>query len=219
MIKIAPSVLSADFGKLKDEIVWVEQCGADWLHLDVMDGIFVPNITIGPLVLEAVKPLTGLFMDVHLMITAPEKHIDAFCRAGADLITVHAEACPHLHRVLSMIREKGVKAGVALNPSTSEQVIDYVWDVLDLVLVMSVNPGFGGQSFIPGVLPKIKKIAERINKTGRAVELQVDGGVNPDTYRTVIDAGATTLVAGSAIFNARRDPDIIRIMKKYNKKT
>lgn len=218
MIKIAPSVLSADFGKLKDEIVWVEQCGADWLHLDVMDGIFVPNITIGPLVLEAVKPLTGLFMDVHLMITAPEKHIDAFCRAGADLITVHAEACPHLHRVLSMIREKGVKAGVALNPSTSEQVIDYVWDVLDLVLVMSVNPGFGGQSFIPGVLPKIKKIAERINKTGRAVELQVDGGVNPDTYRTVIDAGATTLVAGSAIFNARRDPDIIRMMKKYNKK-
>ena len=199
-IRIAPSILSADFSRLGDEIRAVQEAGADWIHIDVMDGRFVPNITIGPLIVKAVRRVTDLPLDVHLMIVEPERYVDAFAEAGADVITVHAEACTHLHRVLQQIRGAGKKAGVSLNPHTPESELRYVLNDLDLVLVMSVNPGFGGQAFIPEVLPKIAALREMIDESGHPIDLEVDGVVKAGTAHQVIDAGADVLVAGSAIF-------------------
>ncbi len=200
-VLIAPSILSADFARLGDEVQALERAGADWAHVDVMDGRFVPNMTIGPLVVKALRGVTKLPLDVHLMIVEPERYVADFAEAGADIITVHAEACTHLHRVLQQIRGLGKKAGVSLNPHTSEDVLRYVLDLTDLVLVMSVNPGFGGQAFIPSALPKIKNIRSMIEASGRQIHLEVDGGVKPGIARQVIEAGADVLVAGSAVFN------------------
>jgi len=202
-VLIAPSILSADFARLGDEVVALERAGADWAHVDVMDGRFVPNLTIGPLVVKALRRVTKLPLDVHLMIVEPERYVEAFAEAGADIITVHAEACPHLHRSVQQIRALGKKAGVSLNPHTPEDVLRYVIGEVDLVLVMSVNPGFGGQDFIPQVLPKITRIREMIRLSGKPVHLEVDGGVKPGTARQVIAAGADVLVAGSAVFGAK----------------
>ncbi|HSB79263.1 MAG TPA: ribulose-phosphate 3-epimerase [Candidatus Methylomirabilis sp.] len=201
MIKIAPSVLSADFAILGEEIAKVEPV-ADLLHLDVMDGHFVPNLTIGPMVVEAIRRRTRVPLDVHLMIQNPERYIGAFAQAGATYLTVHAEVCPHLHRTIQQIREAGIKAGVALNPSTSLHAVENILDQVDLVLIMSVNPGFGGQSFIPFVLKKIEELARRLHNVTPRPELEVDGGIKLDNCHDVAKAGATILVAGSAIFHA-----------------
>ncbi len=199
---IAPSILSADFGRLAEEVRAVEEAGADWIHVDVMDGRFVPNITIGPLIVSAVRRATKLPVDVHLMIVEPERYVDDFCKAGADSVSVHVEASTHLHRTVQQIKAHGAKAGVVLNPHTSEEAIRYVIDDVDLVLVMSVNPGFGGQSFIPSALPKLRAIRAMIDRSGRDVKLEVDGGVGPTTSGAVVGAGARVLVAGSAVFGA-----------------
>jgi ribulose-phosphate 3-epimerase len=199
-VLIAPSILSADFARLGEEVRSVVAAGADWIHVDVMDGRFVPNITIGPPVVAALRAVTDRPLDVHLMIVEPERWVDAFAEAGADVITVHAEASTHLHRTLQAIRAAGKKAGVSLNPHTPEDVLRYVMGEVDLVLVMSVNPGFGGQSFIPGVLPKIRAIREMIDASGRDVRLEVDGGIKVGTARQVVEAGADVLVAGNAVF-------------------
>jgi ribulose-phosphate 3-epimerase len=199
-IKIAPSILSADFGRLADEIRAVEQAGADWIHVDVMDGRFVPNITIGPLVVEAARRATELPLDVHLMIAEPERHLDAFAKAGADYLVVHAEATPHLHRAVQMIRDLGAKPGVSYNPATSLGGLPAVLDLVDVVLLMSVNPGFGGQKFIPAVLPKVAEARGLVDRSGREIHVEVDGGVGPATAADVKRAGADVLVAGSAVF-------------------
>jgi ribulose-phosphate 3-epimerase len=200
-VLVAPSILSADFGRLAEEVRAAEAAGADWIHVDVMDGRFVPNITIGPLVVKAVRAATSLPVDVHLMIVEPERYIDDFARAGADGLTVHVEACnTHLHRTLQHIRSLGKRAGVVLNPSTSEESIRYVLETVDLVLVMSVNPGFGGQAFIPEVLPKVKAIRRMIDGLAHPVHLEIDGGIGPDTAARVVEAGARVLVAGNAVF-------------------
>ena len=203
-IQIAPSILSADFAKLGEEIAAVTKAGADMIHVDVMDGHFVPNLTIGPMVVKAIKPHTHLPLDVHLMISCLEL-IPEFAKAGADIITVHAEATPHLDRAVAQIQSLGVKAGVSICPSTPETVLAYVMDTVDLILVMTVNPGFGGQSFIPSQLEKIKALRGMITKTGRDIMLQVDGGVNAQTAKQVIAAGADVLVAGSAVFTGKAD--------------
>jgi len=202
-MKIAPSILSADFAALGEAVARVEAGGADQLHVDVMDGRFVPNITIGPPVIESIRKRTRLPLDVHLMIVEPERYIETFVRAGADLVTVHVEACPHLNRVLNQIREAGAKAGAALNPSTPPESLEWVLDDLDLILVMSVNPGFGGQSFIPSSIAKVRQIRTLVGR--RPVEISVDGGVNRDTAPPLARAGAGVLVAGSAVFGAQ-DP-------------
>ena len=201
MTLIAPSILSADFGRLAEEVQAVEAAGADWIHVDVMDGRFVPNITIGPLVARAVRAACGLPMDVHLMIEEPERHIGAFVGAGADRITVHQETCPHLHRTLQEIRELGAMPGVALNPSTPVETIREVVTELEMVLIMTVNPGFGGQHYIPNSTRKLNRTAELLKREGRGeVLIQVDGGVDTTTTPVVVGAGATVLVAGSAVF-------------------
>lgn len=201
MVKIAPSILSADFSKLGEEITAVEKAGADYIHIDVMDGHFVPNITIGPLIVEAIRPITKLPLDVHLMIENPDQYIEAFAKAGADYITVHVEACRHLHRTIQNIKSFGIKAGVVLNPATPVESIQHIIADIDMVLLMSVNPGFGGQKFIPEVLPKIKKVKRMAEEKGLALEIEIDGGVNPETGKQCMEAGANVLVAGSAIYN------------------
>ena len=201
MIKIAPSILSADFAKLGEEIKDVERGGADYIHVDVMDGHFVPNITIGPLIVEAIRPVTKLPLDVHLMIENPDQYIEEFARAGADYITVHVEACKHLHRTIGLIKSLGVKAGVVLNPATPVYTIQHIIKHVDMVLLMSVNPGFGGQSFIHEVLPKIREVKAMADEFNPALEIEIDGGVNEETAKLCIEAGANVLVAGSAIYN------------------
>ena len=202
-VKLAPSILSADFARLGEQIKAVEGTTAPWLHLDVMDGRFVPNISFGPLVVQAIRPLTTLFFDVHLMIQAPERYLSAFADAGADQITVHVEVCPHLHRTIQQIKELGLKAGVALNPATPPSLLTEILPEVDLVLVMSVNPGFGGQSYIPGSTTKIAALRTMLDVISSPAELEVDGGINLETIAEPVGAGATVLVAGSAIFNAR----------------
>jgi ribulose-phosphate 3-epimerase len=201
MVKIAPSILSADFSKLGEEILAVERGGADYIHIDVMDGHFVPNITIGPLIVDAIRPITKLPLDVHLMIENPDQYIEAFAKAGADYITVHVEASRHLHRTIQNIKSYGVKAGVVLNPATPVESIQHIIGDIDMVLLMSVNPGFGGQKFIPEVLPKIRKVKEMADQKGLDIEIEIDGGVNSETAKLCIEAGANVLVAGSAIYN------------------
>ncbi|MHB8879186.1 MAG: ribulose-phosphate 3-epimerase [Myxococcaceae bacterium] len=200
---IAPSLLSADFGHLAEEARAAEGAGADWLHLDVMDGRFVPNITIGPLVVEAVRKATKLPLDVHLMIVEPERYVADFVKAGANWVTVHVEASPHLHRTLQQIRSAGAKAGVVLNPATPLSAVEDVLGDVDLVLLMSVNPGFGGQSFIPGVVEKVRRLRAMLDAKGLNPHLEVDGGVNAQTARQVHAAGADVLVAGSYVFGSK----------------
>ena len=211
MVKIAPSILSADFAALGDDIERVEGGGADQLHVDVMDGRFVPNLTIGPVVVTAIRKRTRLPLDVHLMIVEPERFVAEFVAAGADMVTVHAEACPHLQRTLAQIRELGAKAGAALNPSTPPDALRYVLDDLDLVLVMSVNPGFGGQAFIPGAHRKIREVKALLGD--RPVEVSVDGGVKAGVAKSLVQDGATTLVAGSAIFGAADPAAAVRALR------
>ncbi len=218
-IRIAPSILSADFSRLGEHVREAEKGGADVIHVDVMDGHFVPNITIGPLVVEALKRVTSLPLDVHLMIENPERYVEGFARAGADYITVHAEATVHLDRLLAQIRDAKCRAGVALNPATPADLLEYVWDKVDLVLCMTVNPGFGGQRFIPAVLPKIRQIADARSKGLWKGELEVDGGVNEETAGLVVEAGADLLVAGSAVFCATDISGAIKAIRNAGMKS
>jgi ribulose-phosphate 3-epimerase len=202
-LKLAPSILSADLGRLAEEVREVETLGAEYIHVDVMDGRFVPNITVGPLVVKAVRAATKAVVDCHLMMVEPERYVADFAKAGADIISVHVEASPHLQRTLQSIRALGKRAGVVLNPHTPEDTIRYVLDDLDLILVMSVNPGFGGQSFLPLVLPKLRNLRQMIDKTGRDIDLEIDGGIGPDNARLVTDAGVNVIVAGSSVFGQK----------------
>jgi len=210
MIKIAPSILSADFTNMGRDIKMLEECGADYIHCDVMDGMFVPNITFGPQMVKGISALTDVPLDVHLMIEAPERYIEAFAEAGADLITVHVEAAKHLQRVLAQIHGCGKKAGAVLNPATSHEVLEYVMDDVDIILLMSVNPGFGGQKFIPAVMDKLRTVRKMIEQTGRDIELEVDGGVTLDNAKQIIDAGANVLVAGNTVFSSDDPAKTIR---------
>ncbi|QCX32224.1 ribulose-phosphate 3-epimerase [Caloramator sp. E03] len=200
MIKLAPSILSADFGKLYEEIKKVEDAGADLLHIDIMDGHFVPNITIGPLVVESIRKKSNLIFDVHLMIENPDNYIQQFIDAGADIISVHVEACRHLHRTIQNIKSSGAKAGVVLNPATPIETIEYILEDVDMVLLMSVNPGFGGQKFIESTLNKIKKLRKIIDENKLKIDIEVDGGINLNNVKDVVNAGANIIVAGSAVF-------------------
>lgn len=204
MIKLAPSILSADFARLGEQVAEATEAGADYIHVDVMDGHFVPNITIGPPVIASIRPWTHLPLDVHLMIEHPERYIADFAASGANILTVHVEACPHLHRAIQLIKESGIKAGVSLNPATPLGSVEEIIPYVDLVLIMSVNPGFGGQSFIPATLSKIANMRRALDEKNLNVELEVDGGITPENARQVVKAGANVLVAGNAIFRARK---------------
>ena len=201
-VKIAPSILSADFARLGQQVAGAEAAGADYIHIDVMDGQFVPNITVGPLVVKAVRGVTSLPLDVHLMIETPDRYLEDFCAAGADILTVHVEACPHLHRTVQQIKGLGCRAGVTLNPSTPIVTLEEILAYVDLVLVMTVNPGFGGQSFIESTLSKIARVRAMLDRLDSHADLEVDGGIDPQTASSVVGAGADVLVAGSAIFAA-----------------
>ncbi|RJQ24911.1 MAG: ribulose-phosphate 3-epimerase [Peptococcaceae bacterium] len=214
MIKLAPSLLSADFAALLADIEKAEKAGVEYLHIDVMDGCFVPNITVGLPVIESLRARSCLCFDVHLMIEDPDRYVERFIAAGADLVTVHVEACRHLHRTLSHIKEKGALAGVALNPATPAAAVEHILHLTDLVLVMTVNPGFGGQEFIPEMLPKIRQIKNMLAARGIDAELQVDGGVNPSVAPDIIAAGGTVLVAGKSVFGA---PDVARAVEELRK--
>jgi ribulose-phosphate 3-epimerase len=214
MGKISPSILSADFTRLGEEIKAVERAGADYIHIDVMDGHFVPNITIGPMIVKAARRVTDLPLDVHLMISNPDSFIDEFADAGADILTVHAETVNHLHRTIQYIRAKGVGPGVCLNPATTLDILEYILDGLDMVMLMTVNPGFGGQEFIPEVIPKIKLLREMIDKKGLNTKIEVDGGIGPETIHQVSSAGANVFVAGSAIFYSEDYEKTIRLMRE-----
>ena len=209
-MKLAPSILSADFSNLLQDIKTVEKAGCEYLHIDVMDGHFVPNITIGPVVVNSLKGKCDMTFDVHLMIEQPENYIEAFAKAGADIITVHQEAATHLHRVIQLIKDQGLKAGVSLNPATPLETLEYVLKDLDMVLIMSVNPGFGGQKYIPAMTDKIRRLKKMIAEKGLSVDIQVDGGINPDNVAEIVEAGGDIIVAGSAIFNA---PDVSQAVK------
>ena len=214
MIKVAPSILSADFANVGQAVKQMEEYGADYIHCDVMDGMFVPNITFGFPMIRDLKKYTSLPMDVHLMIAEPERYVERFCEAGADLVTVHAESTPHVHRAIQMIRNCGKKPGVVLNPSTPLEQIEYVLDDVDMVLLMSVNPGYGAQKFIPQVLKKIEKLRSLIDQSGREIEIEVDGGVNEYTAREIVAAGANVLVAGNAVFTAKDPAAMIKLLKQ-----
>ena len=211
---IAPSLLSADFGRLAEEVRAVEAAGADLLHVDVMDGRFVPNITIGPPVVAAIKRCASVPLDVHLMIVEPEKYIDAFADAGADVITIHAEATPHLQRAVARIRELGKKSGIALNPSTSMSAVEWVLSDVDMVLLMTVNPGFGGQAYLPGMTGKIELLRSQLARTGLPVDIEVDGGIKADNVAEVVKAGANVIVSGSGIFGTGDYGKTIALMKR-----
>jgi ribulose-phosphate 3-epimerase len=214
MGKIAPSILSADFTRLGEEVRAVEKAGADYIHVNVMDGHFVPNITIGPMIVKAVKGVTNLPLDVHLMISDPDSYIDEFADAGADILTVHPETLIHIHRTIQHVKSKGIRASVSLNPATPLNVLEYILEDLDMVLLMSVNPGFGGQAFISGVLPKVQKLREDIDRRGLDVEIEVDGGIGPDNIAQVSSAGADVFVAGSAIFYSGDYEATIKLMRE-----
>ena len=213
MTKIAPSILAADFANFGAAIELLEKAGADYVHCDVMDGVFVPNISFGMSTIAALRKRTDIPLDVHLMITEPGRYVAEFAQAGADIITVHAEACTHLHRTLQQIHATGKLAGVSLNPATPPDVLTYVMDEVDLILCMSVNPGFGGQKFIPSTLDKLRVVRGMIEKSGRDILLEVDGGVGPKNYKEIVAAGANMLVAGSAVFNAEDPAFVVRTMQ------
>ena len=213
MIKIAPSILAADFSKLAEEVIEVDKAGADLIHIDVMDGHFVPNISMGAIVVEALRPVTKLPLDVHLMIQNPDAYIEQFAKAGADYITVHVEACPHLHRTLQLIRSTGTKSGVVLNPHTPVESILHVLDQVDMVLFMTVNPGFGGQKFIHSVLPKVKQLSTIIKEQNLPIDIEIDGGVDEETIIPCVEAGATILVAGSAIYSKENRAEALQQIK------
>jgi len=214
MIKIAPSILAADFSKLAEEVKEVERAGADLIHIDVMDGHFVPNITMGPIVVEALRPITNLPLDVHLMIENPDQYIEAFAKSGADYITVHVEACRHLHRTIQLIRSFGVKPGVVLNPHTPIESIQHVLEDIDMVLFMTVNPGFGGQKFIHSVVSKVQQLSTIIQERGLSIEIEIDGGINEETIIPCAKAGATVFVAGSAIYSQSDRATALQNIKK-----
>ena len=214
MVLVAPSILSADFSKLGEEIKAVEHAGADWIHIDVMDGHFVPNITIGPVVVSKIRKISDIFFDVHLMIENPGKYVEQFAKAGADLITIHAEACDDILSTINKVKDLGCKVGVSINPETSLDVIKEIIQNVDLVLIMSVHPGFGGQSFIEDVLPKIKKTRDIISKIDKEIHLEVDGGINDKTAKTAIEYGADVLVAGNFVFTNASYKDAIKSLKQ-----
>jgi ribulose-phosphate 3-epimerase len=214
MRKLSASILSADFGRLAEQVRSAEQAGVDWIHVDVMDGHFVPNITIGPAVTQAVRQVTGLPLDVHLMISNPERYVEAFVEAGADWLGIHVEATVHLERLIQQIKEAGAKAAVTLNPATPLNCLEYVLPAVDMVLLMTVNPGFSGQKFIPAVLPKVRRLRQMIDAQGLEVLIQVDGGVQVDTIRDLVAAGADVLVSGSGIFNERPVAENVRRLRE-----
>lgn len=214
MVRIAPSILSADFSILDRQIRLIERGGADWIHLDIMDGHFVPNITFGPPIVRSIRSVTRLPLDAHLMIEEPDRYIEDFCHAGADRITVHVENCPHLHRTITQIKKLGVKAGVALNPATSLSTLEEILPFIDLVLIMTVNPGFGGQKFIPTMLTKIQNVANLMDSVHHPIELEVDGGVDEKNVAGIVRAGATVLVAGHSVFSKRDIPSAVRHLRE-----
>jgi len=214
MKKIAPSILSADFGRLAEEIKAVEEAGADWIHLDIMDGHFVPNLTIGPPVVKALRKITSLPFDVHLMIENPDRYLDAFIDAGSDVLTIHVEATPHLHRTINHLREKNIKAGIALNPSTPIWTVEEIITDCDLILIMTVNPGFGGQHFIPSMIPKIRRTKDMVAKQAKPLLIEVDGGISPNNIQVISDAGGEVFVAGAAVFGSDDYSYTIKQMRK-----